>query len=160
MKYLTLFRHAKSAHDGSGTSDHDRRLNDRGERQCVLMAARISGTLPTPDRIIVSSARRAVETVERLLKELGNNGSYPEYEVESELYLADALDIREIADQAFTLSDDLWLCGHNPGITESVAYMTGTRIENVPTLGVVRILFDDELAEGELIYFDTPKVTR
>lgn len=157
MKYLTLIRHAKSDRDGSDTNDHDRGLAQRGVKDCPVMAHHIAQTLPVPHRIVVSSARRAIDTMDRLLDDLSRFGRFPQRDVDENLYLADAVDIRRIAEDALSDADDVWICAHNPGITEAVEYFTRSRIDDVPTLGVVRIAWDDNLSEGTLVYFDSPK---
>jgi len=157
MKFLTLIRHAKSNRDDSQVSDHDRGLADRGVHDCPVMAFHIAQVLPVPERILVSSARRAVETIDRLHEELSRFGTFPEKEIEQDQYLADAVDIRRIAEELLSGHDDVWICAHNPGITEAVEYCTRSRIDNVPTLGIVRIAFDGNLSEGTLVFLDMPK---
>lgn len=157
MKYLTLIRHAKSDRHESETGDHDRRLAERGIRDCPVMAIRIAQALPVPDRVIVSSARRAVETIDRLLQGMTDFGAFPQREIDPDLYLADAVDLRRIAEEALSTAADIWICAHNPGITEAVEYCTRSRIDNVPTLGVVRIACEDDFSEGAVVYFDSPK---
>src|SRR5687768_14403802 len=63
MKTLLLMRHAKSSHDGE-MPDHERPLNERGRRDAPRMAERLMEAGVVPDRILCSTARRAVETAE------------------------------------------------------------------------------------------------
>lgn len=156
MKYLTLIRHAKSRRDEHGVEDHERTLAPRGIEDCAALATVLARELPVPARIATSSAVRARTTVEHLLAHLGRD-RYPEPEVLPDLYLADAIDIAGVARELLAEDDEAWICAHNPGITEMVEYCTGSRIESVPTLGVARIEFDDELERGVLRFFDSPK---
>lgn len=157
MKYLTLIRHAKSRRDETDVADHDRDLAERGLDDCPTTAKHMASAFPVPDRIVTSSAKRAVRTIDLLLNELEKVRRYPDREIEPALYLADAVDISRLAEDMLRENSEVWICAHNPGITETVGYCTRTRIENVPTLGIVRIAFEDDLTGGEVIHFDTPK---
>jgi phosphohistidine phosphatase len=124
-----------------------------------VIADVLASQLPVPDRIISSSAVRAIQTIDRILRRLSelSGDRYPDYEIEPELYLADAMGIRGIAYDALRRCDHVWVCAHNPGVTEMIPFCTESTIDNVPTLGIVRIELDDDLTEGELVYFDTPR---
>ena len=69
MRYLTLVRHAKAERAAPEQSDFERRLNDRGRRQCEGLRAWASdaGELGTfgPATALVSAAARTRETYER-----------------------------------------------------------------------------------------------
>lgn len=161
MKYLTLIRHAKSGRDAAQVRDHDRELAERGIHDCPVMARRLAATLPVPDRIVCSSARRAVQTMDLLLEHLDSqNNQYPEREIEETLYLADAVDIHRIAQTLLEEHDDVWICAHNPGITEAVNFYTNSHFANVPTLGVVRFSCAEDPMDCEVVFFDTPKNLR
>ena len=125
MKYLTLIRHAKS--DWSTTLlDHDRPLNDRGLRNAPLVARFLAKTyfgadgaasiLPKPDRLVSSSAARALQTARLMQNELGMSDA--SLILEPRAYLAPPESLLQIAHEF----DDSWnhvmLFSHNPGITE------------------------------------------
>ncbi|MFW5693861.1 MAG: SixA phosphatase family protein [Alkalispirochaeta sp.] len=159
MKYLTLIRHGKSDHTAAGTTDHDRALNDRGRRDAPIMGARLSAQFSRPDIILASSATRVRETVHGLAAG-GAAGTDRVTEYHEALYLAEAEVIWDFAASALMEDDEVWLVAHNPGITEAVEQLCGARLENVPTLGVARIAFEEvvvESANGTLVFFDTPK---
>ena len=69
MRYLTIVRHAKAERAAPEQSDFERRLNDRGRRQCEALRAWASdaGELGTfgPATALVSAAARTRETFER-----------------------------------------------------------------------------------------------
>lgn len=168
MKYLTLIRHAKSSHKEAGRSDIDRTLNDRGRHDAEMMGGILAEILPIPDAVLASPARRVAETLERLYagasKRNSDSGAgdrrYPDPERLEGLYLAEADEIWDFAYSALLEYDDVWVCGHNPAITEAVALLAGVSLENVPTMGVARIAFEEVLptgAVGELYFFDVPK---
>ncbi len=185
MKYLTLIRHAKSSWKDRGSADIERELNARGEHDCVHMGHTIARELPVPAMILGSSAQRVRQTVVRLTEaarrtaeeadalarktkavsrprgdDAARSGAYPEPEWRDELYLADAETLWDIAYSALLEADEVWICAHNPGITEAVEVCTGSRLENIPTLGVCRIAFEELVpagANGTLVFYATPR---
>ena len=184
MKYLTLIRHAKSSWKDSGGTDIERVLNPRGERDCLHMGRTIARELPVPAMILGSNAQRVRQTVARLTDVAGRTaeearaaareakavlrpeddapgaGAYPEPEWREQLYLADAETLWDIAYSALLEVDEVWICAHNPGITEAIEVCTGSRLENVPTLGVCRIAFEELVpagANGTLVFYATPR---
>ncbi len=114
MKTILLLRHAKSAWDDAGLSDHDRPLNRRGERAAKAIADYLDQHGPRPDLILCSTANRARQTLAPLVKKLGPQA--PPLSLEDGLYLAhnDSLLLRlqSLADDIATVL----LVGHNDGI--------------------------------------------
>ena len=66
MRQLLLLRHAKSAWDDPGLPDHSRPLNARGRAAAVAMRQTLLGLALSPDVVLVSSARRTMQTLEAL----------------------------------------------------------------------------------------------
>lgn len=161
MKYLTLIRHAKSDHTRSGATDSERPLNHRGRTDAPVMGSRLSSLFPAPDIVLASPAQRVRETLAGLAAGgAGTSDRVTEYH--DALYLADAEVLWDFAASALMENDEVWLVAHNPGVTEAVEQLCGARLENVPTLGVIRISFEEvvlESANGTLVYYDTPKST-
>ncbi|MBW6508050.1 MAG: histidine phosphatase family protein [Desulfuromonadales bacterium] len=62
MKKLTLIRHAKSDWTSDAERDVDRPLNRRGNKTAPRMAKRIVERGSTPEYLLSSPARRALET--------------------------------------------------------------------------------------------------
>jgi phosphohistidine phosphatase len=63
---LILWRHAE-AHDAElGSSDHDRALTPRGERQAAQMAGWLKRHLPAGTRVLASPTRRTQQTAAAL----------------------------------------------------------------------------------------------
>jgi phosphohistidine phosphatase len=158
MKYLTLIRHAKSSHKEAGMNDFDRPLNGRGFSDASLMGPILLQTLPVPETVLGSTAIRVQQTLQGIYE--STEVTLPEPEWNNELYLADAETIWDFAYSAFMEFEEVWVCAHNPGITEAVDVLSGISIGNVPTLGVARIAFDEvvpELSVGDLMFYDVPK---
>ena len=159
MKYLTLIRHAKSDHSAPGTADHDRPLNTRGRSDAPIMGTRLTALFPAPDIVLASPAQRVQQT----LAGLTSGGALTDsrvVEYHDALYLADAEVLWDFAASALLEDDEGWTVAHNPGINEAVEQFSGARLENLPTLGVARIAFEEvvvESANGTLVFYDTPK---
>lgn len=79
------------------------------------------------------------------------------------LYLGSLSYHLDLLVKGFTQADTLFLVGHNYTITELGEYLSGTRIENIPTCGVVAIEYSGEEGFstregcGRLLFFDFPK---
>jgi len=161
MKYLALLRHAKSSWKNADLDDFDRPLNERGKRDAPMMGRRLQARGVRPSLIVSSPAKRARQTA-RLVAQAIN---YPvEFlQREAELYLADPGTIlAAIAAQEDSFGS-IVVCGHNPGMTDLANRLTNSRIDNVPTCGIVGMEADIQHwkeimdAEWRLVYFDYPK---
>jgi len=160
-RQLTLLRHAKSSWDDAGTSDRERPLNERGERDAPAMGRRLAARNARPSLILTSPAVRARRTAQLVAREI----SYPQEFIqrEDELYLASPDQIIAVLARQDSSFRDVVVCGHNPGLTTLANRLTGAGIDNVPTTGVVVISLDLrdwaglDGARGELLLFDYPK---
>jgi len=158
---LVLVRHAKSSWKDPGATDFERTLHARGHRDAPVMGARLRARGVAPDVLVTSPAVRALATARILAREMG----FPEAQIEpvERLYLAGTetlLDvIREFSEDASTAM----LVGHNPGLTDLANLLTTSSFDNVPTTGVVEILYPDGLwtelvrQPVPLAQFDYPK---
>jgi len=123
VKNILLLRHAKSAWNIPHQSDHDRSLNDRGERAARTMAAHIAAKAPRPDLILCSTAARTRQTLAPLVAALGS--PTPPISLEKQLYLASE---GELMDRLQALRQDVGtvlLVGHNEGIGELAITLAG-----------------------------------
>jgi len=123
VKNILLLRHAKSARNTPHQSDHDRPLNDRGERAARTMAAHMAAKAPRPGLILCSTAARTRQTLAPLVKALGS--PTPPISLEKQLYLASE---SELLERLQTLPEDVetvLLIGHNEGIGECAATLAG-----------------------------------
>jgi phosphohistidine phosphatase len=121
MRQLLLLRHAKSSWDDPGLSDHARPLNARGRRNAVAMAQAIRDLGLAPDVVLVSSARRTLQTLEALRPlEAGTL-----VEPMDRLYLADWRTLLGLIQDAPETARSLLLIGHNPGLHELALTLMG-----------------------------------
>lgn len=161
MKRVTLLRHAKSSWSQPGLADHDRPLNQRGQRDAPVMGRRLIARGVRPTLIVTSPAKRARQTTKLLAREIG----YPvEFlQTEKALYLSSPATILETIEMQDDTFNELVICAHNPGITEFANQLSGQTIDNVPTCGMVIVEADtdrwSEIAESRRTFvdFDYPK---
>jgi phosphohistidine phosphatase len=119
VKNILLLRHAKSAWNIPHQSDHDRALNDRGERAAKTMAAHTAAKAPRPDLILCSTAARTRQTLAPLVKALGS--PTPPISLEKQLYLASESELLERLQALPEDVETVLLIGHNEGIGEFAA---------------------------------------
>lgn len=172
MKYLTIMRHAKSSWAEPGVADHDRPLNERGRRAAPAVANFLHRTyfggngspalLPRPDRLVSSTALRALTTAQ-ITREIFLL-PVDQLLLESRLYLAEAGSILEIL-RGF---DESWqhvmIFGHNPGMHDfAEKILARANIPKMPTATAVIMAFPHEFwgladwHEAQLIGYITPK---
>jgi phosphohistidine phosphatase len=121
MRQLLLLRHAKSSWDEPGLSDHARPLNARGRRAAVAMAHAMRGLDLAPDVVLVSSARRTLQTLEALRPlEAGTL-----VEPMDRLYLADWRTLLAVVQGVQVAARSLLLIGHNPGLHDLALALMG-----------------------------------
>jgi len=161
MRRLTLVRHGKSSWAEPYSGDFDRPLNGRGKRDARLMGERLASRGARPDVIVASPARRARKTARIIAGALG----YGKKKIREEppIYEADVGTLIDIIHHLGGRARHAILVGHNPGFTDLAEDLTGERLGNVPTCGVVTIEYDVDSwgkvsrGRGRLVYFDFPK---
>lgn len=157
MKTLLLARHAKSDWADSALRDHDRPLNARGRRDAPAMARRLVDEGVALQHIVSSTALRARTTADAYAAAFGM-----EVADEALLYAASAQAILRVAAQLPDDADVAMLVGHNPGIANAVAELTGEFVE-FPTCAVAECTLEvgswAELIEGsgDLVALRTPR---
>lgn len=141
-KSLYLMRHSK-AEQTSGLRDIDRALTDEGMRDARRQAMHVFKD-KLPDRFIVSSSKRTMQTAQYVQEALGFNDERIQYD--ESLYLASSREMFSV----ITHLDDLWksvcIIGHNPTISYMAEYLCGEEIGDMTTSGIVKINFDGSWA--------------
>ena len=136
MHQLLLLRHAKSAWDDPGTPDRDRPLNSRGRRAGTAMRAAMRERGLEPDLILVSSARRTLETM-ALLEPWDDT---PLVEQMDGLYLAPAERMLEELRLVAETVRSVLLIGHNPGLHDLAAALVGPKGLDDDSLAINRLI--------------------
>ena len=140
MKTLVIVRHAKSSWEDPYLSDHQRPLAKRGLRDAPIMGARLAELGPPVDRVISSSAVRALSTAELVTQEMGL--PWDEIQIEDSLYHATEEEMIDLINEQEDYLDGLMLFGHNPGMTYLVNDLSDLDLDNLPTCGVAVLQFD------------------
>lgn len=172
MKYLTLVRHAKSSWAQPGLADHDRPLNERGRRAAPAVAAFLhrayfggaetAPLLPMPDRLVTSTAARALGTARIMLEtlRLPIEALLPD----SSLYLAEAPTLLKAVRQFDEGWDHVMAFGHNPGMHDfAERILARAHIPRMPTCTAVIMALPHrywglaDWGEAQLIGYVTPK---
>ncbi len=150
---IVMIRHGKSDWT-TDTEDYDRPLNERGLSDAPQIARELIRRGIRPDRMITSSALRALTTAEIMAKEFDFKG----IDSTQDLYLADPEVILDTALSDMNDSLTLFLFGHNPGISRAAAQLLGRQIE-MPTCSAVMIELKKRDREWHLkdSFFITPK---
>jgi phosphohistidine phosphatase len=136
VKVLLVLRHAKSSWDNPSLADHDRPLNRRGERDAPRMGELLREKQLVPDVIISSDAVRARTTAEAVAEAALYT---PAIQFDPRLYAASPDDIVAVLQTTPKASARrVMIVGHNPGLEELVALLTGEQ-QDMPTAALAHM---------------------
>jgi phosphohistidine phosphatase len=121
MHQLLLMRHAKSLWDDPTMTDHARPLNARGRQAAVSMGGALRDLGLTPDLVLVSSARRTLQTLEALAPW----DETPLIEPLDAMYLANAAVLTQVIQEVADTVRSVLVLGHNPGMHELAVSLAG-----------------------------------
>jgi phosphohistidine phosphatase len=138
MKTLLLLRHAKSSWNDATLSDFERPLNGRGLKAAPLMGRFLRRKKIQPDLILSSPAERARQTA-TLVVEAAKITAERRYD--ERIYEASAARLLEIISQIEENANIVLLVGHNPGLEELLARLTGES-QNMPTAALASIILE------------------
>jgi phosphohistidine phosphatase len=124
MHQLLLLRHAKSSWNPADLPDRDRPLNARGRRSAVAMRDAMRDLGLVPDIVLVSAARRTLETLE-LLEPWAET---PLVERMDPLYLANLPQLFAILHGVAETARAVLLIGHNPGLHDLALSLIGPQM--------------------------------
>jgi len=113
MKQLYLLRHAKSEPWSPLGNDFSRTLSEEGIHDAQTVADWAIETLPAPDTILCSPAKRTRQTLAPFLSQWPQLLSVTDY-VDS-MYGASLNMLCTLMEDAFSYSECLLMVGHNPG---------------------------------------------
>lgn len=135
-KSITVIRHAKSSWE-TADADHQRPLNPRGCADASLIAEFLVDHSLITDAVFCSDAKRARQTLQILNTSL----QLDEHKLKfiPEMYLAELNELLVIINTAPSLSENLMLIGHNPGLTDLCNYLVDDDLDHLPTCGVYAI---------------------
>ena len=160
MKTLLVLRHGKSSWKNASLSDHERPLQRRGRRDATRMGKLLLREELVPDLIVSSSAERALRTAEIAALACDYEA---EIEVTRAFYHAGPETYIERVQDLPSGYERVLVVGHNPGMEELVALLTGVD-ERFPTAALAQIELPVEdwgelelSSEGQLINLWLPK---
>src|SRR5215213_4931384 len=125
MRTLYLLRHAKSSWADESMRDFDRPLANRGREACATIGEFIKEKGIDFDLVLVSTAVRTRETIE-LVKERAEFRSEVRYD--ERIYEATTSQLLEVISQVDDDRESVLLVGHNPGIEDLIAVLTGEHV--------------------------------
>jgi phosphohistidine phosphatase len=159
MKRLSLIRHAKSEWANSQIEDIDRPLNSRGYEDAKAMALRIKKTQGIPDCLFSSTAVRAATTALIFGRVFGLEANQMIFT--AKLYESSEASFLKVLRNIPDSYAHVCVFGHNPTITEIANRLSGEKILNIPTCGVVILEVGltswKDLSTAKLLLFDFPK---
>jgi len=136
MKTLLVLRHAKSSWSDPALDDHERPLNTRGRRDAPRMGELVREHGLIPDVVISSDAVRARLTAEAVVDAARYAG---EILLDPRLYMAGPADILSLLRTVGKKAETVMIVGHNPGLEELVAQLTGAW-QDLPTAALAQIV--------------------
>jgi phosphohistidine phosphatase len=121
MKRLLLLRHGKADRHSAG-GDRERPLTQRGEDDARRIGHYLIEAGVTPDMAVASNARRARQTLDRVLEAFPRHVAHV---IDNTLYLADVDHLLDTLRQTPQRVATLLAVGHNPGFGELAAALAG-----------------------------------
>jgi phosphohistidine phosphatase len=136
MKTLLVLRHAKSSWNDPALDDHERPLSKRGRRDGPRMGELVREYGLMPDVLMSSDAVRARLTAQAMAEAARYAGQIL---LDRRLYMASPADIRSLLRTVPDKAETVMIVGHNPGLEDLVAQLTGKR-QDLPTAALAQIV--------------------
>ena len=137
---LHLLRHAKTEKQASSGRDFDRSLMEKGTRQAKEMAQFLENKNWNDAILFCSTAKRTKET----FAEIQKRNTFKEVSFHKSLYLAEKKELLEFI-WKLNSSEDLFIIGHNNGLSDLASYFCGEEI-HLKMCNYVCISFDAEFS--------------
>lgn len=138
MKTLYLLRHAKSSWKDETLSDIERPLNGRGRKAAQTIGDFLKREGIIPDLVLSSSAVRARQTTDLLLKAANFS---TDLRFDERIYEAGAQKLLEVVKQVEKSKKSVLLVGHNPGLEEFLEVLTGAT-DSMPTGTLSKVVLE------------------
>ncbi len=138
-KTLILVRHAKSSWKDKTLNDIKRPLNKRGNRDAPKMGQYMAKNKIQPEVIFSSPGLRALTTARLLSLKIDIKPT--DIIINEKIYTFDSEDLLNVIKALKDKYEKVMIVAHNPAITDLVNYLSGSKIDNVPTCGVAVLKF-------------------
>jgi len=161
VKKLFLVRHASAEDTQTYGGDFARALTAKGVAQAEKVGTKLKEYNLKPDLILSSTAKRAKETAEIILKKL--NIVQEELKLEQSIYESSSEDLFSLISETDDTYQSLLIFGHNPTFYELTDYLCKHDLDDFPKCGAVGIEFNyDSWSEirkktGKLFLYVNPK---
>ncbi len=123
---LILMRHARAIAGGPLLEDHDRPLHPKGTSDATRVAERLRARGLAPDRILTSTARRAMETAARVRDVFALPAS--QLESDRRIYHADAYELLALIQECGDAAKTIMVVGHNPTLSHMGSLLVGRTV--------------------------------
>jgi len=130
MKFLYLLRHAKSSWREPGLDDHDRPLNKRGQQAAKIIAKYLRRSEITFDLVICSTATRAKQTLDPIIKAVNP----PKIILERKIFVGAQQELWEQLWNMPKRAKSVLLIGHSPAL-QNLALELAQSGEPLPLAG-------------------------
>ena len=162
---LIVLRHAKSDWDTKAAHDFDRPLAKRGLKAAKKMGRWMHRHDVIPDYVLVSTAKRAQQTMKRVGKVLKLDGKpvHPE----PRIYEANVETLLKVLADCPSEPQRVMLVGHNPGLEMLLLYLCSEASELdvaklLPTAALARVAMPDDWSDlaansGKLLHIQRPR---
>lgn len=141
MKQLTIVRHGKSSWDFP-VLDQNRPLIEKGILDSIKIGKESKSLINANSLIWSSFAERALSTAKIVVEQW--DLPIQSIIVKNELYTFDSLQFERIIKSCSDNCNSLIVFGHNNAITDFVNKFGDIFIDNVPTSGLVSLIFDSD----------------
>lgn len=138
MLTLYLLRHAKSSWGDASQPDFERPLSNSGREAAALIGEFVQEKGIDFDLVLVSTAVRTRETIELIRERAKFRG---EVRYDERIYEATVSQLLDVISQVDSDRKSVLLVGHNPGIEELLALLTGEQ-QHVTTANFAKIKLD------------------
>lgn len=161
MKTLLLVRHAKSSWNSDVSTDFERPLNNRGMRDAPEMANRLISRGLIPDKLISSTAARALATARLLVQGLSLDSKI--LATTDKIYEAP---VQALLDTICGIDDrfqTVIMVGHNPGMSATGNYLCEKARLEMPTCAMACLQLETDSWShvyrdcATMLWYDYPK---
>lgn len=145
MKNLFILRHAEAR---QGNVDFERALTPHGMQQAIQVGRWLYAQNVSLDYVVHSAAVRTTQTTQQVIAQMDPTSMVTESI--NDIYNASVNDLLHVIEQFPSTAMNILLVGHNPGVSELVAYLCrGERPFLTPcALCHIQLTIDDWLLVG------------
>lgn len=140
-KNIFLIRHAE-AESNNDISDFDRHLTQKGIKEASEISGKMHNRGLAPQLVLSSPATRALSTAKIFAENLSLDLN--KIQLENTIYEASVTTLLSLINHLDNNYSTAALFGHNPGMSELLAYLSNGYLGAIPTSGIVMLEFDQD----------------